>query len=187
MRFRCLLPLFNLAIDLVLLVAMVWVAHDYLLTMRQPSPLWHQTTGEHFDPAMLAEAPFPQPIKAIALGTLPAAVVPSLLLPNGWRGSSPFDLWWVCLHLTLAASFWYGIGRLVDAGHLRLRKAAVFFIALRVATIPMSLSLWTGRWGMLRDLALVACWCAATLYLLVRISGYVIRRVRRQESPGHSA
>jgi hypothetical protein len=181
-RFRWLLPLCNLAIDVVLLAAMVWVAHSYFMTIRRAPPLWHQTTGHHFDPALVDEWAFPQPIKAIVSGTLPAAVVPSLILPNGWRGSSPFDLWWACLHLAFAGSLWYGIGRFAEAGHPRLRKITTLFIALRALTIPGSLSLTSaGSWGVLCDLAMIVCWCAwcaAAVYLVARVSRYVIRRVR---------
>lgn len=176
MRFRWLLPLCNLAIDAVLLCAMVWIAHNFLAA-RDLSPLWHQTTGEHFDPALLAEAPFPQPIKAIALGTLPAAIVPSLFLPNGWRGSSPFDLLWVGLHLTLAVVFWYGIGRLVETDHLGLRRVIVLFVVLRVTTIPISLSLWNSPWGMVRDLILVVCWLGAAVFLAVRAIASLTKRI----------
>lgn len=48
------------------------------------------------DSDMLREAPTPQPFTAIVGGTLPTAIIATLLLPN-WRLSTPFDIRWACL------------------------------------------------------------------------------------------
>jgi hypothetical protein len=183
MHYRWLLPLANLVIDTVLFGAMVWVMSAYLATLRHPSPLWHQTTGTHYDPALLAEAPFPQPISAIVVGTLPASVIVALILPNGWRGSSPFDLWWAVLHSGIAVALWYCIGRTIENGHPRLQKAAIAFALLRCATIPVSLSMWSSALGGLRDLIFTGAWIGAAVFALGRVFMIVMHRVEELRAP----
>lgn len=168
-RYRWIPPLCNLVIDIVLAIAAVWVMQDYLNALRKPPPLWHQTTMQHFDPNLLAEGQTPQPLKAIALGALPAALISALVLPNGWRASTPFDVVWLSLHTILAWGFWYVIGRLLEVGALPRRRPIQLFVTIRVATIPASLTIWTTAWGMLCNSILLLFWLGAAVYILWRM------------------
>lgn len=153
----------HLAIDVCLLWASVWVVQDHIATLRSPPDLWNQTTFEVYDPNFLREGPTPQPIKALALGTLPAAIFPSVALPNGWRASSPFDVMWASLHVALAFVFWYVVGRFLEGKERNYTRFAWGLILLRLVSLPTCFSFWPSLIGMVRDLSLMAWWLVALL------------------------
>ena len=176
-RFRWLLPLCNLALDMLLFAGLVHVVDVERGNVKRPPPLWHQVQGS-VDPGLLSEGHLPRPLVAIISGTLPAALVASLLLPNGWQASSPFDFRWASLYLALAAPFWYTLGRYSESGHPKLRRVLNFYILLRIISVPMEMSFWgNGLWVMLSPLLLA--WSGGAAYLILLGVLLTYRRLTR--------
>jgi hypothetical protein len=162
--------------DIFLFVASVHAVDREFSGMKQPPPLWHQVQGS-VDPMMLGEGHVPEPLIAIILGSVPAALIASLPLPNGWQASSPFDVRWASLYLILAPLFWHGVGRWIDSGNRSVGGFAKIHILLRAVLVPMSLSFWGGALTLLSSLLLLAVWIVATLYVIWRGSCVLYRRI----------
>jgi hypothetical protein len=182
MRLRWLLPLCNLAIDIFLLAVAVHAVDAERANIRHPPPLWHQVYG-HVDSALLREGHLPEPVVAIIVGTVPAAIIASLPLPNGWRASSPFDVRWASLYLVLAALFWYELGRRGETATPRFKRVAGIYIWLRVASTSMSMSFWGTMLTMLSHVLLLAVWLGAALYLTWCGASRLFQRVKTPRVP----
>jgi hypothetical protein len=166
MRLRILLPLCNAAIDVALLVGTVYAVDAFRSTLRHPRPLWNQRY-EGVDPNFLRYAdgpPMPAPLQAIFVGTMPATIasapIADAVFANGWLSwqvSTPFDFRLACLHLCLAAVFWYAVGRGLESRRPRWSPLAVSYVAVRLLTIPASLIL-RSEWWMLCCALLTLAW-----------------------------
>ena len=170
-RLRWTLPLLHTAIDAVLLAALVY--------MTGPRTRWRQDYRPmtELDAELWREAPTPQPLAAIALGTPPAGLAATLVIPN-WRRSTPFDYRWAGLHVSLAMLFWSYAGRFGESAGAGLRRLMVGYAFARAAFAPLSLG--DSVWSSIASVALAAVWLAVALLGVGRLMRAVIRKV----SPG---
>jgi hypothetical protein len=176
-RFRWLLPLWSLTLDVILLVFLVHAVDAERSRLRHPPALWHQVYG-HVDPGLLREGHVPAPFNAVALGTVPAAFAASLLLPNGWLTSSPFDLRWVTLYFAFATLFWFAVAHHAEESHRTLMRTASVYLLLRTVTVPLSISYWGTNWTMLSHVLLGSVWWAASTFAAARGVRSLYRRIK---------
>lgn len=138
----------NTIIDIFLLAACVFVVSHQAASEKSSSPVWSQ----NYSPITwdARELIVPGPIAAISVGTLPVSLTATLAFPN-WLQSSPFDLRWVGLHVLLGIVFWWAAGRIAEPFR-SWRMGLVGYVALRIISIPASLTFFRNGWADLRDL-----------------------------------
>lgn len=190
-RWRVLLPLCHVVIDVALLAATVYAVNSFRSTLRHPWPLWRQHYG-YVDRNFLRSAygpPMVPPLQAINFGTLPASAVTGLLaetvFANGalsWKVSSPFDIPLVLLNLFTATAFWYGAGRLGETGPALWKKLAVAYLAARLLTIPTSLVLRANDPWMLCTFLYLLVWTSFAAFAGWRGLRYTLWRLRARTS-----
>lgn len=137
-KWRWILPIGHLVVDCVLLVALI--AYSNRMFPRQTdiaSPsgsfqdaVFLQDRGYEWEPRFdVISGPF----MAIASGNLPAGLVAAALRPEAQipRRKHKWDHIWFLVHEALAFLGWFTVGALVDAGHPRLGKVMLGYLAVR--------------------------------------------------------
>jgi hypothetical protein len=175
MRARWLLPLCNVAMDLFLFGVLVHAVDAYRLTLKSPPRLWRQVHG-HGD-WLMCFGHTPEPLSAIIAGNVPAALIASLPLANGWQSSSPFDVRLASLYLIVAVLFWYMFGRWAESEHAKVRQVANGYVLLRLVLAPLSMSFSGGTWTMLSHWLLVSVWLVGASFLLLHGGWRLHRRI----------
>ena len=167
MRLRWSLPLVHALADALLLFSLARMVggarQDYRPMTEMESILWR-------------EAPTPEPLSAIALGTPPAGLAATLVIPN-WRRSTPFDYRWAAIHVSLAMIYWGAVGRIGEGARAGLRRLLLGYAGVRLALIPVSLTLEPTFWSSVGTVALVAAWFAAGLLVVAGAMKAIIRKV----------
>jgi hypothetical protein len=139
-KWRWLLPLGHLAVDLILLVALIAYSNRVFRgrtgvpssSVTTNSVLLLQEGGSiEWDPRTSIP---PGPFSLIITGNLPAGIIAGSLRPDaGYIGRRQrWDPVWFLLHEALAFLCWAVIGGWVDAGHSRLRTLMIGFLAVRL-------------------------------------------------------
>jgi hypothetical protein len=138
-KLRWLLPLGHTLIDCILLFSFIAYSNRQFRGERgalYPSAaieavLFLQEGGPvAWDP--VTSTP-PGPFMLITSGNLPAGLVSDILRPHAWivRRGHRWDRIWFLLQEAFAFSCWYFIGVWIDAGHSRLGKVMIAYLALR--------------------------------------------------------
>lgn len=183
-KWRWILPLGHLTVDLVLVLALIAYSNRVFLRHRTalPSPLlrpallFQESGSVEWDPRTSGP---PGPFNLIMTGNLPVGLLTGTLRPEaGYIGRrQPWDPVWFLLYEALSFPCWFAIGTWIDAGRSRLGSVMIGFIAVRLlvtilgvyepgwrvqATFWMGFVSWLGGFGILH---------------FVRVSVRVVKRI----------
>ncbi|MGO9093981.1 MAG: hypothetical protein ACLQGV_02050 [Bryobacteraceae bacterium] len=142
-RYRYLLPLGHLLVDVIVLSHIMWHTHQALRFERGPcGPRYviTQTLPYLLEPevewsfvAWWTETSLDY--RSLALGTLPAGLISFAVRPEA---EVPYcdrllDPVWFSIHESIALFFWFLVGWKLDSSAARLRKLLVAYLGLRFA------------------------------------------------------
>jgi hypothetical protein len=134
-RYRWILPIGHLAVDLLLLAA--WINYGAMLLRNIKSHgVAHPASApivrvQDSDVEVWDPPPYLPPQCAFLLsGTAPAGEVSLAARPEAWN-ITRYKLWdpiWLLIHEAIACPLWFLIGMRIDTGRSRLRKTMVLYL-----------------------------------------------------------
>jgi hypothetical protein len=164
-QFRWVLPIFHLAMDLILVTVMVLAANS------EPELKRMIRSGQ---PVM--DTPPCPACRLLAASTPPASIIASQFTKGaseeiGWRS---IGWWWLGLFEAVAIPFWFLFGWLADRGQVAIRRWSLPLVAIRILAIPLLGSGYRGAGWSLE----VLFWLAAVLYVMGASLWWMAQRMR---------
>jgi hypothetical protein len=145
-RWRWVLPIGHLAIDCVLLTALVSNSNRFRSACCDSAPaaqfrpvlLQESVPSIRFEPRNVGP---PGPFLLISTGNPVAALVTSAVRPNAWivGWGRAWDPVWFLLHAVIACVSWYALGFWIDSGRHWLSKIMLIFLATRIVCAATTL------------------------------------------------
>jgi hypothetical protein len=137
-KFRWILPIGHLAIDCILLGALIVYSNSHAYrgdsgwkAISKSSLIFVQESGTvEWDPRTTGP---PGSFSVIMSGNLPAGLVSVFLRPEAGivGGRRRWDPSWFLLHQAVSLPFWYSLGIWADAGNVRLGKVLLVYLVVR--------------------------------------------------------
>src|SRR5215471_4360226 len=145
-RYRWLLPIGHLIVDVVMLAILIaharaFYGNDRAQHAPQPAIRWvllQEGTTVEWDPQYL---PPPRDFVLLAAGNLPAALVSCSLRPSA-HFRTRRHLWdpaWFLIHQAISFPIWFLLGLGIDSERVRIRRVMLAFLSARALFALMAL------------------------------------------------
>jgi hypothetical protein len=180
-RYRYLLPLGHLLVDLIVLSHFIWQGHLWQRDRCRQSPVvrnvaFAQEGAVPWSPVYVCFAHSPD-FDFLVTGTLPAGLISFAVRPEArWHNCARlWDPLWFSIHESIALLFWFLLGGWLDSPGAPLRKLLGGYLLLRFALIPLC---WLPAWSEAGAPLQMLFWLMFLICALVRGSLWLLRRLR---------
>lgn len=178
LRYRWLLPLGHLLVDVIVLSHFIWQGHQWQRNLCRQRPVVHtESSTQQGAVGWVVDVPPPEDFRSVLFGTLPAGLISWEARPRAYIQYCD-QLWdpvWFSIHEGVALLFWFLLGGWLDSPGAPLRKLLGVYLALRLATAPLC---WLrGLSSVARGVELLF-WLVFFICALVQGAWWLLRRLR---------
>ena len=173
LRYRYLLPLGHMLVDVILLGHFIWVGHRSLrgacdAPAKEAAVGWNR--GRVFDVQ-------PWEFTFLASGTAPAGLISHAARPDA-DVQNCYHLWdpvWFSIHESVALLFWFLVGTWQDSPTARHRKLLGVYLGFRFVSAALC---WTVAMASLGSRVQILFWYVFCICALVLGVGWLLHRLR---------
>jgi hypothetical protein len=178
LRYRYLLPLGHLLVDVIVLSHFIWQGYEWQRdACGMPSAVRAVPSSQEGKVGWDVYSGPPMDLAFLAVGTPPAGLIscaarPGALIQDCNRVWDPV---WFAIHVVIALLFWLLVGAWQDSPTARFRKLMGVYLAIRLAFSPLC---WRWDVALMGTRVEVLFWLAFTVFALVQGCLWLLRRLR---------